>query len=358
MQHDKNSLGTTTTLERPLLGRIIGWNALLAALVAATVIAASMIQLRSGQPLSAGAAPEIAGAADEAAAAAMPLPAVAPAQASGAGVMEVVSDTAEFEVGDTRTLSVSGFDSSKGELNSVVVTTSISFTSTGTVTNNGVVPFIYETFPGRLFVAEISGPAVNGVTVDKFSPLFTAVEIPAGVTKDVSVGSEDATGTDNPPIAQYIGGTIEFPATSAGKIAEEKGPNSESMIASTVTASVTVTYLYTPPPPPPVSSTITISKTVNAGPGATVPIFNFTVTCETGFNTSVGVTADGSDVVVALDGVADGTPCTVTETVDETRWSTEVNGYCGSSVNIVAGQEANFVNTLRAGSETPLGACA
>ena len=356
MQHDKNSLGTTTTLERPLLGRIIGWNALLAALVAATLIAASMIQLRSGQPLSAGAAPEIAGAADEAAAAAMPLPAVAPAQSSGAGICETVSDSAEFEVGDSRTLSVPGFDTANGELTSVIVGTSVSFVSAGSVSNAGTVPFTFESFPSRTFVASISGPDVAGVTIDRSSPLFTQIEIPADTTMDISVGSDAATGSDTPALAGYIGGTISFPATSEGDIAIILGPNADATIRSTVIATVEVTYCFTPPPMP-VSSDLTLSKTVVAGAGTDAGSFSFNINCG-GDDIPFQLSA-GQEITLPIEGAVDGTTvCNVTENVDTSRWSTEVNGACATSVSVTLPGRADFTNTLRAGSETPLGACA
>ncbi len=348
----------TEAIERPLLGRFIGWNAVFAALVAAALIAASAIQLQSGQPLSAGA--EVGDAAADIAPgleAAMPevADAPAPAQLVTGGSCDIVhTDSDVFRLTEAGTLSVPGF-TGPGDLTAVMVSTSIGISVTGSATNLSISDadlriIVFD------FSAGLSGP---GGIADSAPASLVNLSQQAGpsetITLDVNDVLSSTEGQIASDIAPYLAPSVVFDVTSGGFTTTGGTADFESETFTRVTASVTVTYCHTVPPPP-VSSAIVVSKTVVAGAGAQVPIFGFTIECDGGFSTSTSLSSGSTSVT--LDGVEEGTPCTVTETVDPARWSTEVNGTCGTAISIRAGEAANFTNTLRAGSETPLGACA
>lgn len=346
---------------RPLAGRIIGWNAVFAALVAAALIAASMIQLQSGAPLSAGAEVAESTASDASSAAVLPAVATAPlpAQSATAGSCDIVhTDSGVFRLTEAGTLSVPGF-TGPGDLTAVMVSTSIGISVTGSATNLSISDadlriIVFD------FAAGLTGP--GGIT-DNAPASLVNLSQQAGPSETITLNVNDVLSTTSDQIASdiapYLASSVGFDVTSNGFTTTGGTADFESETFTRVTASVTVTYCHTLPPPP-VSSEIIVSKTVVAGPTTGVPIQTFSISCDGGFTTTASLSSGSTTVV--LDGVPAGTACQVTESdVDTSRWSTEVNGTCGTSITVLSGGSENtaaFTNTLRAGSETPLGACA
>ncbi len=335
-------------LDRPLAGRLIGWGALIAALVAAVMFASSLVELRSAQSLSAGASPE-----DEAPVVAAVVPEAAAPVAlvddnAVAGTCQTLSDSGNFRITESGSLTVPGFDGA-GTLDSVSVATSVTLQTRGSFDNVLVSPFPFTIFTNTDFAASISGPGGVGSSATGFFGPFTQT-IPAETSVELEIdGLLASNPAQSAPVADYISSdNLSFPVTSGGTFLLSAGGDADASIRTTVFASVSVTYCSTPAPSP----EITVSNAVEPAGAPDVGSFSFTVDCG---GALVNFTLNaGEAVVLPLEGVADDANCTVTETIAEPgRWAPAVNGVCGNVIVIPATGRADFVNRLA----DPYGPC-
>ncbi len=259
---------------------------------------------------------------------------------------DTYADALKF-FGSEATLSVEGFDSSLGTLQSARFDTTIGVRGSGTFTNTDpsgsatleVFASVTASLENTLGHANISVAEQADLGLN-LGPVAFDVSAPFEFTNSFGTGS--AVFDTQAVAAPFVGGTIDWQLSAAGTVAYQTGPQASLDHTTNLTASVRATYCYTPPP-----GTFTISKTVDAGEGATIPTFRFAVACSNGTERIVSLAAGESETVELQPA---NTTCSVAELFDNDeagRWAPAFNGECGQSIDGVGdGDTVAVTNTL------------